>query len=76
MTFQSVLVAGVVAATFFAAPAMAQVTSVAQLKDVQTYRMVLSGNVQSDFTLWLCCWLSQMAPSNLDNLPLVLNLLL
>jgi len=35
MTFQNIIVAGVVAATSFAAPAMAQVTSVAQLKDVQ-----------------------------------------
>ena len=35
MTFQNIIVAGVVAATSFAAPAMAQVTSVTQLKDVQ-----------------------------------------
>jgi hypothetical protein len=34
MTFQNIIVAGVVAATSFAAPAMAQVTSVTQLKDV------------------------------------------
>lgn len=35
MTFQNIIVAGVVAATSFAAPVMAQVTSVSQLKDVQ-----------------------------------------
>jgi hypothetical protein len=35
MTFQNIIVAGVVAATSIAAPAMAQVTSVSQLKDVQ-----------------------------------------
>ena len=35
MTFQNIIVAGVVAATSFAAPVMAQVTSVSQFKDVQ-----------------------------------------
>lgn len=35
MTFKNIIVVGVVAATSFAAPVMAQVTSVSQLKDVQ-----------------------------------------
>ncbi len=35
MTFQNIIAAGVVAATSIAAPAMAQVTSVTQLRDVQ-----------------------------------------
>lgn len=35
MTFQNIIAAGVVAATSIAAPAMAQVTSVSQLRDVQ-----------------------------------------